>query len=101
MQRERRVTSRREGLILSCPVSDISRVARLGCSLIVHRLANLADLWETVGMTNQQTNQPTDQQQRSQHREDHKLQKLMKRVEMKLALQAKATRDASQESSKN
>jgi hypothetical protein len=48
-------------------------------------------------MTNQQTNQP----QRPQHREEHKIQKLMDRIETKLALQAKALREAKQGNSKN
>jgi hypothetical protein len=47
-------------------------------------------------MTNQQANQ-----QRPQHREDYKIQKLVDRIESKLALQAKALREANQESSKN
>jgi hypothetical protein len=47
------------------------------------------------------TDQPTTQQLRPQHREDFKVQKLVKRVEMKLALQAKAVREADQARSKN
>jgi hypothetical protein len=42
---------------------------------------------------NQHTNRP--------HREDYKVQKLVERIEAKLALQAKAIREASQASSKN
>jgi hypothetical protein len=38
------------------------------------------------------TNQQTNQQQRP-HREDYKVQKLVERIEMKLALQAKAARE--------
>jgi hypothetical protein len=41
-------------------------------------------------MTNQQTNQPL----RPQHREDYKVKKLVERIETKLALQAKAAREA-------
>lgn len=37
------------------------------------------------------TSQQTDQQQRPQHHEDRKVQKLVERIEVKLALQAKAT----------
>jgi len=44
------------------------------------------------------TNQQTNQQQRPQHREDYKVQKLIKRIETKLALQAKAIREGSQNS---
>jgi hypothetical protein len=40
-------------------------------------------------MTNQQIHQP----QPSQHLEDRKTQKLLDHIEMKLALQAKETRD--------
>jgi len=47
------------------------------------------------------TNQRTDQQQPSRHREDYKVQKLIQRIETKLALQAKATREAKQGNSKN
>jgi hypothetical protein len=43
----------------------------------------------------------TNQQLRPQHREDDKVQKLVDRIETKLALQAKAAREANQESSKN
>jgi cytochrome c-type biogenesis protein CcmH/NrfG len=65
--------------------------------LDIHRVAKPSGLWQTVGMTDQ----PTNQQQRPQHREDCKVQKLVERIEMKLALQAKAIREASQASSKN
>jgi len=85
-------TSCREGPILSCPVM----LQEVRNSVLV-RVANLTDLWETVGMTNQ----PTAQQQRPQHREDHKIQKLMERVELKLAPQAKTIRESNQASSKN
>ena len=47
-------------------------------------------------MTNQ-----ADQQRLPQYREDHKIQKLVERIEMKLALQAKAIREASQASLKS
>jgi hypothetical protein len=47
------------------------------------------------------TNQQTKEQLRPQHREDHKVQKLVEHIETKLALQAKAVREASQASSKN
>jgi hypothetical protein len=50
-----------------------------------------------MNMTDQQPNQ----EQRPQHREDYKVQKLVERIETKLALQAKAAREASQTSSKN
>jgi hypothetical protein len=43
----------------------------------------------------------TNQQQCPQHREDYKVQKLMERIETKLALQAKTTREAIQTSLKN
>jgi len=46
-------------------------------------------------MTNQQT------KQRPPCREDYKVEKLMKRIETKLALKAKAAREASQANSKN
>jgi hypothetical protein len=46
-------------------------------------------------------NQPTTQQQRPHYREDQKVQKLVQRIEAKLALQAKAIREANQESAKN
>ena len=55
--------------------------------------ATVCAVWQTVGMTNQQTNHP--------HREDYKVQTLVDSIESKLALQAKAIREASQESSKN
>jgi hypothetical protein len=45
------------------------------------------------------TSQPNQQQR--PHREDYKLQKLVERIETKLALQAKAIREASQTSLKN
>jgi len=45
------------------------------------------------------TNQP--KQQLPQHREDYKVQKLVKRIETKLALQAKAIREASHASLKS
>jgi hypothetical protein len=48
-------------------------------------------MWQTVAMTNQ----PTTQQPRT-HREDYKVQKLVERIETKLALQAKAAREANQ-----
>jgi hypothetical protein len=41
------------------------------------------------------TNQQTSQLPRT-HREDYKIQKLVERIETKLALQAKATREANQ-----
>jgi hypothetical protein len=47
------------------------------------------------------TNQQTNQRPRPQHREDYKVQKLVDRIESKLALQAKAAREASQENAKN
>jgi hypothetical protein len=47
------------------------------------------------------TNQGTNQQQSPQHLEDHKVQKLVARIETKLALQAKAIREASQAHLKN
>jgi hypothetical protein len=47
------------------------------------------------------TNQQPNQQPRPPHREDYKVQKLVDRIESKLALQAKAIREANQESSKN
>jgi hypothetical protein len=47
------------------------------------------------------TSQQTNQQQRPQCREDRKIQKLVERIETKLALQAKAIREANQASSKN
>jgi hypothetical protein len=47
-------------------------------------------------MTNQ-----SNQQQLPQHREDYKVQKLVQRIETKLALQAKAIREANQTSLKN
>jgi hypothetical protein len=46
------------------------------------------------------TSQP-NQQTNPQYREDYKVQKLVERIETKLALQAKAIREASQASSKN
>jgi hypothetical protein len=52
-------------------------------------------VWNTVNMTTQ-TNQPNQQ-----HREDYKVQKLVDHVESKLALQAKAVREAKQGNSKN
>jgi len=61
------------------------------------QVAKMPSLWQTLRMTNQQTNQ----QQPSRLREDHKVQKLIERIETKLALQAKAVREASQASSKN
>ena len=48
-------------------------------------------------MTNQ-TNQPPQPQQ---HREDYKVQKLVERIEAKIALQAKAVREAGQANLKN
>jgi hypothetical protein len=60
-------------------------------------LAKFFGLWQTVGMTSQQTNE----QKCPLHREDHKVQKLVERIEAKLALQAKAEREASQAQSKN
>jgi len=47
-------------------------------------------------MTNQ-----SNQQQLPQQREDYKVQKLVQRIETKLALQAKAIREANQTSLKN
>jgi hypothetical protein len=47
------------------------------------------------------TNQQTEPQRRRQYREDYKAQKLIERVETKLALQAKAAREANQATSKN
>jgi hypothetical protein len=47
------------------------------------------------------TNQTTIQQLFPQHREDYKVQKLIVRIETKLALQAKAIREANQAGSKN
>jgi hypothetical protein len=41
------------------------------------------------------TNQQPTQKQCPQHREDYKVQKLVDRIEMKLALQAKAAREQS------
>jgi hypothetical protein len=54
-------------------------------------------VWQTVGMTTQ-TSQTNQQRPR---REDYKVQKLVDRIETKLALQAKAIREASQTSSEN
>jgi hypothetical protein len=48
-------------------------------------------------MTNQQANQPSY----PHYREDLKVQKLAVRLDKKLALQAKATREATQAKSKN
>ena len=61
------------------------------------QVAMSSGLWQTVGMTNQ----PTHQQQRPLYREDCKIQKLVERIEIKLALQSKAIREASQTNSKN
>jgi len=47
------------------------------------------------------TNQQTNQEQRPRHREDHKVQKLIERIEVKLALQAKAIREGNQPRLKN
>jgi hypothetical protein len=47
------------------------------------------------------TSQQTKENLRPQHREDYKVQKLVERVEKKLALQAKAVREATQASAKN
>jgi hypothetical protein len=47
------------------------------------------------------THPQTNKQQRPQLREDYKVQRLMERVEIKLALQEKAIREASQASSNN
>jgi hypothetical protein len=60
-------------------------------------LGKPVSVWQTVRMTDQ----PITQQQRPQHREDQKVQKLVRRIESKLALQAKAIREASQASAKN
>jgi deoxyhypusine synthase len=57
------------------------------------RVAKPPVLWKTVRMTNQQRT--------PQYREDHKVQKLIERIETKLALQAKAVREATQASAKN
>jgi len=59
------------------------------------QVANVTDLWQTVGMTAQQTKQVLPQ-----HREDYKVEKLMKRIETKMALQAKAVREAERTTSK-
>jgi hypothetical protein len=53
------------------------------------------------GKLRDMTNQQTNQRPRFQHREDYKVQKLVERVEKKIALQAKGTRQASQLISKN
>ena len=47
------------------------------------------------------TNQTTNQQQCFQHRDDYKVQKLVERIEAKLALRAKANREAVQASPRN
>ena len=65
--------------------------------LIICRVANPPGLWETACMTNQTTNQ----QQCFQHREDYKVHKLVERIEVKLALLAKANREAVQASPRN
>jgi hypothetical protein len=59
------------------------------------RVANATNLWQTVAMTTQQTKQVTPQ-----HREDYKVEKLMRRIETKMALQAKAVREAERTTSK-
>ena len=61
--------------------------------LIICRVANPSGLWETACMTNQQ--------QCFQHREDYKVQKLVERIEAKLALRAKANREAVPASPRN
>jgi hypothetical protein len=45
--------------------------------------------------------QQIKQQPLSRHREDRKVEQLVKRIEAKIALQAKAIREANQASSKN
>jgi hypothetical protein len=47
------------------------------------------------------TSQQIKQQPLPRHREDHKVEQLVKRIEEKIALQAKAIREANQASSKN
>jgi hypothetical protein len=59
------------------------------------RVVNVTDLWQTVAMTTQETKKVT-----SQHREDYKVEKLMRRIETKMALQAKAVREAERTTSK-
>jgi hypothetical protein len=54
----------------------------------------VTDLWQTVAMTTQQTKVTP------QHREDYKVEKLMRRIETKMALQAKAVREAERTTSK-
>jgi hypothetical protein len=54
------------------------------------QFATVRAVCQTVRMTNQQPNQ----QPRPPHREDYKVQKLVDRIESKLALQAKAIREA-------
>jgi len=62
-----------------------------------HAVVNLSGLWQTLDMTAQQTNA----QQRPQYREDLKVEKLAERLDKKLALQAKAIREANQTNSKH
>jgi len=61
------------------------------------QIAKMPDPVPELGMTTQHTNQ----QQPSRPREDHKVQKLIERIETKLALQAKAIREAKRGNSKN